>query len=75
MFRYKPAKETERLVRFVFGVLRDNLALMNNLERIPIRAEDNYWGRSGFMLGAGFLALRVQVDVDVAEESGTQVRA
>ena len=33
-------------------------------------------GRSaGFMLGAGFLALRVQVDVDVAEESGTQVRA
>jgi hypothetical protein len=24
---------------------------------------------------AGFLALRVQVDVDVAEESGTQVRA
>src|ERR1700722_9331227 len=32
-------------------------------------------GRGGFMLGAGFLAWRVQVDVDVAEESGTQVRA
>jgi hypothetical protein len=48
---------------------------MNNLERIPIRAEDNYWGGGGFMLGAGFRALRVQVDVDVAEESGTQVRA
>ena len=32
-------------------------------------------GRRGFMLGAGFLALRVQVYVDVAEESGTQVHA
>ena len=28
----------------------------------------------GLMLGAGFLALRVQVDVEVAEESGKRVR-